>query len=874
MTLKISTYPKSIDTNKDWTLDTNELKNFENYLKNLEQKLKNININKKELNTSIKQLNTLRDLDKIQTLINWRKIKLLNAHLKILDIAKYLEIKQELVKIQSELTDLYNDILARRDVKVSIDTNFKNLDEILENLSEEEKENEPFIWLLTYKILTSWNTEYFNKFKNLIENKQINIFLWLPYLENLSLSKAQIKNLEELIDIWLNNWLFKEYFYYNENYPFWKILYKLWIEKNLIVKTLTEEAKILSHKRSYKIEIFIDNLNSFKWIFNKNDFYNILLTISKNKAWVELFTMLDILKNFNLDKNQLFVLLYEAAKNKSAWKFILHYKQDFINLNFTPEQYTQILKEALKNKLYVLIYFPESMRFLNQLHLNTEQKIEIFNEIFWLKWKDSFKESFFNHYKEKPLTIFKIPLWKNFEEYQKDFTTKQAFQKFVEKIIKSLSEYISEGINSIYDFAEIDNLPYWNENNPPWAKTIIWQIKKELKRFSTEELISSLGNHSINYSTTFKLILAEIHERIKQYWYKNIFQFIDNDKNINDKTKIFLKWQVIAWLSARGKINELNNLLQDEKNFSLIDKIIDYKNNNIFNLETYLWLAIWLPKLLEKNTKLQKYIYKNYFEQNKNIKFKTALQIAFAIYNKKLTSNWILPLKENETNPIFQKIRKQFLLPTKEIFQRKIKDLVYIYWWDGEWWWLVYYKYELNIYKNKYWYKTIEKWPGYEIIEKNWIEITFINYDKSPNSKEIFSKYKINPILFAFRWHNFVTSEMIREYKNILNQFPESIILDWGCRNVSKISTYRKLWIENQIMAYTSTWKWNATFQFLERFISQFLRHPEKYKNKNITLKELSQQILPDSAYTKNFMKFPGDLIDIILEIEKWSLKI
>jgi hypothetical protein len=127
--------------------------------------------------------------------------------------------------------------------------------------------------------------------------------------------------------------------------------------------------------------------------------------------------------------------------------------------------------------------------------------------------------------------------------------------------------------------------------------------------------------------------------------------------------------------------------------------------------------------------------------------------------------------------------------------------------------------------------------------------------------------------MLAYRWHNYNTYDMIKDTKVILSEYPNSIVIDWWCRNVSKLWSYKEMWINNQIITYNSTWEWWTTLWFTSRFIEKYLRKPDEYKDREITLALLSHEILDIGSYAIEFMKFPWNLIDITLEVENWKLK-
>jgi hypothetical protein len=202
--------------------------------------------------------------------------------------------------------------------------------------------------------------------------------------------------------------------------------------------------------------------------------------------------------------------------------------------------------------------------------------------------------------------------------------------------------------------------------------------------------------------------------------------------------------------------------------------------------------------------------------------------------------------------------------------QKSTNDIVMIYWWEGQWWWLERIAWDIKKYKNL-WYKESQLNKNIEwikILEKNWIRVIIINYDKFKNTDKIWEILKENKIksdMFVFRWHNFYTSRMI---KNLGNKILwKTVILDWWCRNFSQINEYRKKWINNGLIAYTSTWKWEKTLHIVNSFITFLRENKNKNKDIKITWQDFANKNIK-SSYVKNYVKFPGNILDIILKIE------
>ena len=542
-------------------------------------------------------------------------------------------------------------------------------------------------------------------------------------------------------------------------------------------------------------------------------------------------------------------------KTTDGKKYLLLEWANTFKRNFSNEETKEFLEKIIWKSWWVaFLQNIKKYKFLGNKYIKqlVKYSFNLDNEP-----RNDFIENFHPEKLDIWLFSFNIFLWKKLDKLKKLFKSENDYKKFIEKVIEQTSKQTSFALNRIYDHYD----EKWFSHKEIEAK-----IKENLPTFSTEELISSLWNHKLNYATTFNIVLNEIEQRAKELWYKNIFEYINNDKNLNEKAKEYLKWQVIIWLSARWLVNKLNPLISKEpiKSYKIIKNIINYKNTN-FSFSNYLWLVSWITKIIENNKYIENQIYEDFFIKNENPKFKKALNIALFLEWKELTKIWIKPLSEKNKEK-YKNIIKHFLIP-KEFLTQKENTIIYIYWWEWSWWGLERLDKELKIYKDKFWYKLAEKWSWYYILEKNKIKVIFINFW---NIDIEFLK-ELNPTLVAFRWHNYYTKMMILALKKYLTNHPKSIVVDWWCRNASLVNEYRLEWINNQIVSYKNVWKWWSTFNFTATFISKYLRKKEFYKNKNITLKKWANKELKDD-YSLQFMEFPWSLSDIVIKIENWEL--
>ncbi len=470
-----------------------------------------------------------------------------------------------------------------------------------------------------------------------------------------------------------------------------------------------------------------------------------------------------------------------------------------------------------------------------------------------------------------------INLWQWYETLKPYFKDDNNWQIFIKKIIIQNTKNISQSINDIYD--------YYNEKDYTYPK-IKKEIKKWLKFYSTEELISSLWNQITNYTTTFKLILNEIQNRL---WSKNIFEYIDNNNNLNQITKDFSIWQIIIGLSARWEVNKLLTYIwrysNKEKVWTIIKNILHYKENNIFSRESYVGLLLWIEDLLKNdNTWFINSIIENYFnEDNTDISFKKSLIVIFDIKrNIKLLKKY---LWENyKENKLYQEIvwtKKQSILNPKLFEKWTSKDFVYIYGWNSHGWWTEFFEKDINVYLNKYEGYSI-LWPNdidrnnlskskYVILEKDWINIVFINYEKENNIDKIVKKEWLDILWISYRWHNSYTREMIKNTPDFLDNNKDAFVIDGGCNNSSYIETYRANGVMNQLITYDSTGRWAVTIKLMQILI-EYIRD-NKGKEINITWQDFNDKIIgqridEESRYAHKYIKFPWNMIDILLKLE------
>ncbi len=817
------------DDNNDGQINKNEKQNIKLELANLENLEEEIQkLNKKLQNNNLNDENGKN----LSDILLRKKMELKELYDLLWEEQK--EKRFLILKIQSEFTDLKNDINNSRKISLSI-----NYSDIKDNWTQEEKQN-PDYWKYVIEKINDYN-----KFKEILLKNNPSFILdnIKMIVDKFKLEKTEIT---EILKIAAGTEYWDEAFY--------KI--KEMSKVGLNTAQITEILKITAGSKYWDKAFYnIEDMKKYGKL-DSEQIEEVLKIASGTKYWYRAFYKINQMKeDGKLNSVEITEILKTVAGSKK-WDeafYKIKVMKEYGDLN--PAQITEILKTAAGSKNWDEAFY-KIKEMKEDGKLNNKQISEVLNNVFW-KWNNIITEKFVKNYKNIKLERWSIFLWEWFDKYKKYF--ENDYKLFVEKILKKESKDVSYAINAVYDYYEEN----WNNH-----EQIEKRIKENLKKVSTEELFLSMWNHSINYATTFNLILEELDERLKL---QNYFDYIDKDDNLNKKSKIFLKWSILAWLLARWKNEKALNLIINEKlSFDIIKQIINYKNWNIFWKEIYLWLMVWLKNILEKNKDLLKFILTNPKIKN-NENFQKALKISLLLEWKEIRKEGIVDLtnEEKNNNDEYDKIRKKFLLKNNEIFKQKIKNLIYVY---TEVWWNWFYERELEIYKTIYGYKEKDKWKWYVILEKNGVRVTFIKNDKIDDLQWILEEKKINPVMIAFRWHNYETSEIIKDNNKLFKKYKNTIIVDGWCRNNSVITSYREEWIKNQIVAYTSTWKWWATSQFTGRFISKYLRYPEKYENKDITLKELSEEILPKDSYSKTFMKFPWDLMDIILKIEDGEL--
>ena len=494
-----------------------------------------------------------------------------------------------------------------------------------------------------------------------------------------------------------------------------------------------------------------------------------------------------------------------------------------------------------------------------------------------------------------------VNLGRNYTKFKKYFESYSDFSDFIEEQLLNKTIDISQSINDIYDYYEerewqLNRLTREPENKRTYfkrkriaelRKILEWhlpidikkEIRDELKKYSTEEIISALWNHVTNYSTTFKLMLEELDNRLDKN--ENIFSFINKNEKLNTKTKEFLIGQTIVWMLARGQVDRINNLINsvDDKNilWKIIKDIINYKNNDLFSEESFSWLLIGLPKLLEYNDFIR-WLIKNICISKTNHKFNIWLYTVLKLSNKSSLLSEIMWWLDNiwELDNKYNWLIKYALFPNEiheKFIEWKTNDIIMIYWWDWSWWWLERYDSEINKFK-WYWYKNIKESNDINILEKDWVRVTFVNFDELQinnikNLKWYLKKEWIDTKLVVYRWHNYYTSKMIEE---TWWYWKDNVILDGWCRNISKLSSYRKVWIDNQLLAYDSKWQWDDTLWVVTQYIKYIrdVRKNPNIENKIKTWNDFKNNYW-GSDYAKEHIKFPWSLIDVLNRISDWE---
>ena len=660
---------------------------------------------------------------------------------------------------------------------------------------------------------------------------------------------------------------------------------------------LIEVAKIFKEKWD---KISIKNILDLLEINNEFDVYwlgelkayfwdEIDLNSGNLKKYIEVpwDMLVQVWKNFNLNFEQS-LKLFNKLLSKSEY-FDIDYVVKLKNVfsDFSINKLLSILELKPKIDLSLLVKYKDKLDFLTfdkikyilekNKNFNFKslkifidfKKLKIYN---LLKDENGFYEQYLNLLVTKNYTIWRegrnILLGKEYLILRKYFKANDDFKYFIDLLVRwnnnKFSKRLSQTINDIYDY---------NDEHHIWWTKLDKNILEWLKRFSNEELISVLGNHVENYSHTFKLILKELKNRWLSW--KKLLDYVEKNKNLTEETKIFLKWQYIIWLLARNVnywrdiISLLNSLSIKEKNYlwdNVFLKILNYKKdkNTIFTEWSYSGLLIGLENLYEKDSFIKNKI-DNYFNTTENNTFKLWWVTIKLLKHPELYEKY----KNNSLYKEAYKLIKSLKI-NKEILQKKVNDIVSIYWWKWEGAGLPYLKYDIKFYLNK-WYKKIYFSEGIYIFEKKWIRYTLINFDKYDKNWDIdvilkneLKKHWISADLFVFRGHNYYTSKMIEKlWKNFLWN---TTILDWWCRNFSRINYYREHWIDNSLIAYTNTWKWLET-QKIIKYFSKFLIE-NKGKNIDITWNDFAKKYVK-SKYIKNYVKFPWNMLDLILKIEE-----
>jgi len=774
-------------------------------------------------------------------------------------------------------TNIYN-----QNMRSTETSDYKNLEYVVNNLS-------------SYK-----DKPYFDE---LVENILLkNSFLLYDVFWELEWTKFFTE--ENLIKIIINDWrhsnidnLVSTLRNFSKEYKFDSLLVKYFITTgDLFLERFVYYENILSDEEIKTILYWIDwdiifwfYSNNLKIYFDyfKDDlespyFKSFLMKALKNMKTLDwegngnwLLDNFDLLSWLSYFKEIIFLLIDNHLDYAYSYNFLLElYHNDNTNIFFN--EFIIKLYNKDKDGFYWKLLI-EWWEWYDKFDLNIEKEAKVLYKILVLEFSEKYNikniikewklEEFYSEYMKivkNNSSILRwgrrVMLWNNYEKQLKNFFKEWEFEKFVWSVLITESSNISQWINDIYDYNDEDEASH---------EVIVSELNKWIKKYSTEELISSLWNHSINYSTTFNLILNEIENRSV---YNNIYELISKNENIDNKTKDFLIWQVIIWLSSRWKIDKLNNFINNiwdnSKVESIIVKIIDYKNSEIFNLTSYSWLLVWLVRLLEKNNFIKDIILK-IFKWNNHKNFNNWLITSLLLKDKENLVIYFI-WSDYKNTEYYNKYKESIKYSSfnQEIFTKKQNDIVMIYGWEWEWWGLERYKSEIRKFISLYKYNIIKSSEEFTILEKKGIRISFVNYDLVwwENINNILTNEWIDANLVMYRGHNYYTSEMILKTKWYNKK---AAIIDGWCRNVSMIDKYISSDIDNQIIAYDSTWIWNETLNLLTSYIKMIrdVKSWNKKQSQFSTWANLKDSI--NSSYIKEHMVFPGSLVDIILRIEK-----
>lgn len=724
-----------------------------------------------------------------------------------------------------------------------IDIFFQKLVWKLEWLNEEQKK----ALFLNLEGLQDKNTIKIFEILASIQNFEV-IFLNLKFLRDNWFTKDQIM---KLIKINLTNAPADWYF----SYFFDEILRELteiWFTK-ADMKWILD---ILLEKKQYSDLDSIIRYNTLLWLESK-DYLHFLKWILKDsdhgKISFVLFSSINMSQEHVLDYLNAYI---------DIWSIDVYSIKEIVYNNFlNPSQNLDLLNKIARSKNWFKLV--SALLDYNKFeHLPSyvyDDLYNIFDSFIW--HKNSLSEWFFEFYKFSDAAV--LWSWKGYAEYKRFFRKPEYFQDFLEKAVYSYNLDISYDINYIYDNAEENWLNAYSE------------LRKKLPEFSDVALLSCLWNNTINYSITFWEVLSELSRRLKKSKYNNFFDLIDWNTNLNVNTKNFLKWQLFTWLLARWRTDVLADTLSNttlEDIYNLVSKIINYKNNTLFTRQMYLSLISWIQTLVSIYPEIWKHIYRDYFQKDWNKLFKDSLFISLIVNWKKINSSWmIVDASVDEINK-YSEITKDFLIPNNEIFQRKDKQMFYIYSWWWAWWWVERYLSEINQYR-WFWYKVIQKWHSFHILEKDWVQVVFVNHDiiLESDAKLLFEG-KFKPIMIAYRWHNYNTSETIMSTRWFLKSNPSAIVVDGWCRSASMFMDYRESGIDNQIVAYLDTWIWAKTLNFTSNFITNYLRKPKVYSQKSTTLHTFTRQSFKGWSYILENMAFPWNTLDLLEKVDTWKI--
>lgn len=494
-------------------------------------------------------------------------------------------------------------------------------------------------------------------------------------------------------------------------------------------------------------------------------------------------------------------------------------------------------------------------------------------------------------------------LWARETSLKKYFKTTESYQKFMDDILRNKSWNITKNMNDRFDI-------YFHEQWGVELNEVREDLIYDLSSFKLEEIISMFGNYQSNRNTTFEAMFFVLDEYFtwdftRCFWYiKTLW--------LDPKTESFLKWQLIVWLLAKWENQVVDQFASSseykDEFYNLIDGIVRYRRT-VFTRDSYLWLLMGLQNTIRANNDVAREIYERYSKKPEHSVFYQSILLTMYVADgswkpKTLWPTWVVDLREE--NKVFEKYLNKYSFPLDKL-RRKKHDVCTVYGWDSEWGWNERYALDIMDAVNRLWYTKLdvwywdivwEKWGAWSfepltVLEKNWVRMFFVRYDDMYQISN-WTNYvdKINnqlllawntqlfyPLLTIFRWHNYYTKQMILDLfdeKKIKNS--NLVWVDWWCSSQNALASYRSSWIDNPMITYNHTWKWDPTYAFMTWFITHFIRPNLSEENYtwSIPYTSIMDMSLPEwwsknVAYAKKHMVPPWSLIDVVLDFEKNS---